>query len=439
MKIAIVTNFLYPEGIGGTEIYCQQLATALVERGNEVYWFVPNFNQSTTHTEVRGEGINIVKFAAVDPEQKISILNTISSFILEMQLRKIGIAHFHEFGGVDGISPELLPACKKAGIVTVVTFHLANYICKTGTMYFGGVVPCNGRMILSRCSSCNLFSDKTSSQAINLALSKIFDPVLKISLVRSIPRMKRYMDGINLKAVFISIIREHADMVISLTHWFRDVLVVNGIPENKTVYIPQVSPEINANKFANSIPSRKGFVFIGRVDKQKGIDLILQIAKRLKKQLPGTVIDIYGPSYGPYKAENRSLNWAYPGLDNYDNVQYKGFLQPDDVLAVMNNYKGVILPSLVAEMAPLIIMEANALKVPVIVSDVPGSAELTRQYNCGLVFKYASSDDLLEKLIQLEQQNDQFEFKQPAENNFYQTAGIYEKVYKRISKRASNI
>lgn len=139
------------------------------------------------------------------------------------------------------------------------------------------------------------------------------------------------------------------------------------------------------------------------------------------------MIDIYGPSYGPYKAENRSLNWAYPGLDNYDNVQYKGFLQPDDVLAVMNNYKGVILPSLVAEMAPLIIMEANALKVPVIVSDVPGSAELTRQYNCGLVFKYASSDDLLEKLIQLEQQNDQFEFKQPAENNFYQTAGIYEK------------
>jgi len=439
MKIAIVTNFLYPEGIGGTEIYCQQLATALVERGNEVYWFVPNFNQSTTNTEVRGKGINIVKFAAVDPEQKISLLNTISSFIREMQSRKIGIAHFHEFGGDDGISPELLPACKKAGIVSVVTFHLANYICKTGTMHFGGVVPCNGKMILSRCSSCHLFSDKTSSPAVNLAISTLFEPVLKIGLIRSIPRLKRYMDGINLKAAFISIIREHADMVVSLTHWFRDVLVVNGIPENKTVYIPQVSPEIDSGKFVNDTHNRKGFVFIGRVDKQKGIDLILQIAKRLKKQLPGTVIDIYGPSYGPYKAENRSLNWAYPGLDKYDNVQYKGFLQPDDVLAVMNNYKGVILPSLVAEMAPLIIMEANALKVPVIVSDVPGSAELTRQYNCGLVFKYASSDDLLEKLIQLEQQNDQFEFKQPAENNFYQTAGIYEKVYENISRPVSNI
>jgi len=246
------------------------------------------------------------------------------------------------------------------------------------------------------------------------------------------------MDGINLKAAFISIIREHADMVVSLTHWFRDVLVVNGIPENKTVYIPQVSPEIDSGKFVNDTHNRKGFVFIGRVDKQKGIDLILQIAKRLKKQLPGTVIDIYGPSYGPYKAENRSLNWAYPGLDNYDNVQYKGFLQPDDVLAVMNNYKGVILPSLVAEMAPLIIMEANALKVPVIVSDVPGSAELTRQYNCGLVFKYASSDDLLEKLIQLEKENNQFEFRQPARNSFYQTAGIYETVYENISKRTFN-
>lgn len=439
MKIAIVTNFLYPEGIGGTEIYCQQLATALVDRGNEVFWMVPNFKKSVTKTETRGNGIQVVKFAGVDSDNNASLEHTTTSFLKEMMERGISIAHFHEFGAYDGISPELLPACKKAGIATVVTFHLANYICKTGTMHFAGSVPCNGKMVLSRCSSCYLFSNKTAYPAINIALASVFDPVLKSSLISTIPRVKRFLDAIGLKTVFIQLIREHADMVVSLTHWFREVLMVNGIHADKTKYIPQVSPATGSVDKTHGNKERKGFVFIGRVDKQKGIDLILEIATRLKKQMPGTVIDIYGPSYGPYKAENRSLNWAYPGLDKYDNVQYKGFLQPAEVLAVMNKYQGVILPSLVAEMAPLIIMEANALKVPVIVSDVPGSAELTRQYDCGLVFKYASSKDLLDKLIQLEQKASQFEFKKPVLNSFYQTAGIYETLYENISKHASNI
>ena len=63
MKIAIVTNFLYPDGLGGTELYCYQLANALVERGNEVYWFVPNFSSAITAVEERGKGIRIVKFS----------------------------------------------------------------------------------------------------------------------------------------------------------------------------------------------------------------------------------------------------------------------------------------------------------------------------------------------------------------------------------------
>ena len=244
------------------------------------------------------------------------------------------------------------------------------------------------------------------------------------------------MEGIGLKTAFINIIREHADVVVSLTEWFRQVLTVNGIPAERTVYFPQVSPDVKVDDVAKDINKRKGIVFIGRVDKQKGIDLILDIAIRMKKQLPDTVIDIYGPSYGPYQAENRNMNWAYPNLDKYDNIRYKGFLQPAEVLQVMSTYKAVVLPSLVSEMAPLIIMEANALKVPVIVSDVPGSVELTRQFDCGLVFKYASSTDLLDKIIQIEKENIKFSFKQPELNNFYQTAGMYEIVYEKISNHA---
>lgn len=88
-----------------------------------------------------------MKFAAVDSEKKISLLTAISSLSLNAGM-KIGIAHFHEFGGVDGISPELMPACKRCRYCNRSYFSpAANYICKTGTMHFGGLVPCNGKMI----------------------------------------------------------------------------------------------------------------------------------------------------------------------------------------------------------------------------------------------------------------------------------------------------
>ena len=203
MKIALVTNFLYPDGLGGTELYCYQLANALIERGNEVYWFVPNFNSANTTYEERGRGIKVVKFAAIDPDGK-PILEFISgSFNREMKARDIRIAHFNEFGGDNGISAGLLEATKKNGIVTIVTLHMASYVCQTGTLHYGGIEPCNGKMIPDRCSSCHLFSNRTSASLLNITMTRLFENALKIKGVHSLQRIRRLTAGVNLKEVFI--------------------------------------------------------------------------------------------------------------------------------------------------------------------------------------------------------------------------------------------
>ncbi len=428
MKIALVTNFLYPDGLGGTELYCYQLANALIERGNEVYWFVPNFNSANTISEKRGRGINIVKFAAIDHDGK-PLLNFITgSFIKEMKTRGIRIAHFNEFGGDDGISAGLLEATKKQGIVTIVTLHLASYVCQTGTLHFGGTEPCNGKMIPGRCSSCHLFSNRTSVSMLNITMARLFENVLKINVVNSLPRIKRLTTGINLKQVFISAVGKHADKVVSLTHWFRDVLMINNVPDHKIVYLPQVSPDLGKLLPGSNDMKRNGYVFVGRVNKEKGIDLILDLATKLKKHLPSVVIDLYGP----YTPTDVLPHTKISNLASFENVRYKGILHPDEVLAVMNKYKAVILPSRVAEMAPLIIMEANILKLPVIASDVPGSAELISQFECGLIFKYLSADDLYNKIVEVENNVHQFTFKQPFENSFYDLAKKYEQIYESV-------
>lgn len=430
MRIAIVTNFLYPEGIGGTELYCFNLANALIARGNEVFWFVPNFDKPVTSTEERGDGIRIVSFAGVKEIGKQDMDFTISSFIAEMKQRNIHIAHFQEFGGFYGISSELFSAAKENGISTVVTFHLANYICQTGMLHFAGAEICDGRMIPGRCASCSVFTGMTSSVSLNLQLARIFSNILDSKPARMIPRIRRYMTGIGRKEVFIEALRKNADVVVTLTRWYREILLRNGIKESQLTYIPQVSPEI---KFENpGQEKREGYVYIGRIDKKKGIDIILGLAGKLKAEMPGAFIDIYGPIYGPYYSDERNKKKSFTYLNQYDNIRYKGIIDPEKVLSVMNRYKLVILPSLVAEMAPLIVMEANALHVPVIVSDVPGSAELVNEYDCGFIFRYNSSQDLFDKIRIADSSAGKLAFRQPAENNFYSVAGKYEQVYSRL-------
>ena len=425
MKIALVTNFLYPDGLGGTELYCYQLANALVERGNDVYWFVPNFNSTNTESEERGKGIRVIKFAALPPDIKPALDFITGSFTSEMNARNIGIAHFNEFGGNDGISAALLAATKSAGIATVVTLHLASYVCQTGALHYGGKQPCNGKIILNRCSSCYIFSNVTSASKFNLILTRFFENVLKAGAVQSLSRIKNLTAGINLKKTFISSIGEHADIVVSLTYWFRQVLLLNNIPDHKIVYLPQVSPEADHISVLENNEPRKGYVFIGRVNKEKGVDLLLDIAVKLKKELPEVFIDLYGP----YTPTDVLPHTKIANLNQFDNIRYKGILHPGDVLSVMNKYQAVILPSRVAEMASLVIMEANKLKLPVIASDVLGSVELIKQYDCGLIFKYASADDLFNKIMEMENNIHLFAFKQPEKNSFYDVAQKYEKIY----------
>jgi glycosyltransferase involved in cell wall biosynthesis len=106
---------------------------------------------------------------------------------------------------------------------------------------------------------------------------------------------------------------------------------------------------------------------------------------------------VYGLPY-----DEGYFNEVTSKADKLKTINFKGSLRPDEVMPTLSKYKAVIVPSLVAEMASLIILEANKLKVPVIASEVPGNQELIRQYECGVVFKYGSSEDLVKKILWIE-------------------------------------
>jgi glycosyltransferase involved in cell wall biosynthesis len=97
------------------------------------------------------------------------------------------------------------------------------------------------------------------------------------------------------------------------------------------------------------------FVFVGRVEVDKGIFEIIEI----DNQLPSiTTIDVYGP--------------FSPGISECDfevckNIHYKGILPPGEVIDTLKRYDALLLPTYHAsEGYPGVIIEAYAAGIPVI-------------------------------------------------------------------------
>jgi hypothetical protein len=243
-----------------------------------------------------------------------------------------------------------------------------------------------------------------------------------------LPALTRAIKNFKFKEAFISTLKANADVVISLTTWFREVLIVNGLPENKIIYLPQATP-VYLSIGTVPVEARKGHVYIGRIHEEKGIGLFLNASRQLKITSPDSFIDVYGP----LPSGNKFAAHFLDAIKSLDNIRYKNVLDPSAVLSTISRYKSVLLPSYVAEMAPLIIMEANKLKIPAIVSDVPGSAELVNQYHCGLVFDYGSADDLVAKILAVESGKLSFEFDQPFENNFDHIARKHIDIYRQFA------
>jgi glycosyltransferase involved in cell wall biosynthesis len=431
MKIAIATNFIYPEGLGGTELYCYQLAKALKALGHEVFWFVPNFDKPDTVLSDNDAGIHIVRFAAVEQGKLPHAAFVAHSFIAELNNRKIDVVHFNEFGGFEGMSTSLLRETSRAGIRTIVTMHLVHYICMAGTLRRGGFQSCDGIVIPNRCAGCMMFSDPLTPVKNAFRLPLLFykaaniSDELKLSFSR-FPVFKRVYKTIHGRLDFISALNHHADEIVSLTHNFRDLLIRNGIRGEKITCIGQGSPEDNTVADRRDKEIRRNYVFISRVHKEKGIGLLLKAAKQMSTSAPGVNIDIYGP----LPANDGYTKRFIKVIAGMENIHYKGVLKPGDVGPVLRNYKAVLLPSYVAEMAPLTIMEAISEKTAVIASDVPGSAELVRKHQAGLVFKYGSSLDLVEKILSIERGMHEFRFLMPENKSFMDIAEKYETLYK---------
>jgi glycosyltransferase involved in cell wall biosynthesis len=119
--------------------------------------------------------------------------------------------------------------------------------------------------------------------------------------------------------------------------------------------------------------ARQGIVYFGRLRPEKGVEHVLEAARRLPD------IPVFVAGWGPLAERAEAEASRLP------NLQFLGRLSPEETRALIRTARLAILPSLWSEPGALASLEAMAEGTPVVVYDVGGVAEYVADSGAGTV------------------------------------------------------
>jgi glycosyltransferase involved in cell wall biosynthesis len=202
---------------------------------------------------------------------------------------------------------------------------------------------------------------------------------------------------------------------IALNDFCKQKFIAGGLPEKRIVVKP------NFVDFPPpSVFPRQGFLFVGRLSAEKGVDVLVQAFSKLSN----ASIRVAGT--GPETAL----------LDGISGLHKLGDLPNEAIRVEMSQATALILPSIWYENFPRTLVEAFSCGLPVISSRIGALAELIEDGVTGLLFEPGNSDELTAKLEWAQQNPEQmrqmgqnarklYEAKYTADRNYNQLIAIY--------------
>jgi glycosyltransferase involved in cell wall biosynthesis len=406
-KIIHVLNNFLPHQTAGTEVYTYSLCNYLETEGLKVKVVIPNRSLDFSD-DYFYEGIEIHRYAEptiIDRKlimgfRKPDGLNSFKDFL---DLERADIVHFHELAGSNGIGIEHILLAKASGAKVIMTFHLAGYSCKTGTLVQPDGLLCEGKIDERICGSCYLHHRGLGWMSVStIQLSR-----LSKRCGIDFRKLNHPLGTLLGTAIIIDKVKkdlfelvDHCDQVVCLTNWYEEILLKNGIEPSKISVIKQGLP-YGISKFNGSIILESGIkplklMFLGRISAFKGLHLLIEALTGLEA---GAVeLSIYGNSeVGDYESDLRKKTIRMT------NVNWLGKLNQPDVISTMAGHDVLCLCSTFSEMSPLVIQEAKAAGIPVLASNVYGNAEQIKDGVDGLLFDFNNVESLkiqINRLIQ---------------------------------------
>jgi glycosyltransferase involved in cell wall biosynthesis len=171
-----------------------------------------------------------------------------------------------------------------------------------------------------------------------------------------------------------------ADLVLPMGRFTEELALRKGVDPARIFVLPfpvwwaksaDVSP----------LPSQPCVLFMGRLEKEKGVHILLDAISLVREQIPSVRLVIAGD--GSYRKE---LEAKATRLGVLPYVQFLGWLEFDELKRAYKEAWVLVLPSICAEGLGMVLVEAGLMGRPVIGSDLGGIRDIIRDgYNGFLV------------------------------------------------------
>ena len=333
---------------GGEDVVFDAEAELLEERGHRV----------RRHTVDNAE-----LPASPTPSQQIRLAaNTLWSRESARALRRSihdfrpDLVHIHNT--FPQLSPSLYEACADEGVPVFQTLHNYRFVCPAATLFRDGrpCEDCVGRAlpwpgVIHACYQGSRLRSAVVAGMLGLAHARAA--------------------------------ADHVSAFIALNEFGRRIFVRGGLPDGRIV----VKPNFVDRVAATPTDARSGFLFVGRLAPEKGIDTMLRAWRRLP---PSIGLRVIGD--GPLKDEVRRAAAGSP------NVLFEGPRDRREVLAAMASARALVFPSEWYEGCPMTVIESFASRLPVVASRLGSLEEMVLDGRTGLLFEPGSADDLAEKV-----------------------------------------
>jgi glycosyltransferase involved in cell wall biosynthesis len=403
VRIVQAAGWYLPSSKGGTEVYVSELSRRLRSAGHDVLIAAPEALGQDERTYDEG-GLSVYRYpipvrVTRDEAQGRVPARGAERFHEWLRRGQPDVVHMHTY--VTGLGLAEVRAAKALGARVIATTHSASlgFTCQRGTMMRWGTSLCDGLVRPMKCAACQL---QHRGVARPLAMVAGMIPASMGAIGRSIPGRVGTMIGMtNLITFNQSAQREMLDLVdrfVVLSEWARNVLIANGAPADKVAL-----NRLGVRFPPASVPARRSgapvtVAYVGRFDPIKGVTDLARAISMVPRSAQ-IRYEFHGPVQFRTELAVVDRLKAIVGPDAW--VHFGGELDEAGVRSVLTRVDAVCCPSRAVEGGPTIALEAHAVGVPVIGSDIPALSELVRDGVNGRLYPAGDARALADILTEL--------------------------------------
>ncbi len=370
MKIAHCAAWNIADSPGGTEVYVDALVRELHAAGVDQAVLIPRETDETPG-EFTHEGVPTFYY---NPANDLEFENLLA------RLRP-DVFHLHAWTSTAGAKQ--FRVARVEGIPVVFTFHNYSPVCATDTLMRHGSRTCDGVIRKPTCSSCYLHNRGYArpEAAVLASAAALMAPFFrKPDAARRWRTLASMFAGFSRRRNELLELGGEAAALVVPAFFLRDVLVRNGVDPGKIVVSRQGVAGSNSPLPKTEAGHGLRVGFVGRVEYLKGADIIAGAVHLLPKS-ESITLDIIGPE-GGVRGTKRDPEVFMKKMREFavkdPRVRIWGALPYDELRARMASFDLLAVPSRWQETGPMTAMEAIALGVPVIGSDLGGIPETVK-------------------------------------------------------------